>query len=370
MKRLIALSLALLILFSFAGCKEKEVDPAVAAGKNGDRVSYNYNMSKYVTLGTYKGITIDKTSDLYVNYYDSYFKNLVSNAKAYDYVKEGKLAKNDTAMIEYVGKIDGKEFQGGSSTEEYALILGSGTFIPGFEDALIGKEIGKTTVLKLKFPADYDQVTYYSDDKDLKNGFNLKGKDVEFTVKVNSVQKMPATDDATAKKLGFKDAAELLAQLEKTTIENCLTDTIINSKDFAVKSYPEKEKKNYDDLYAEMYSAAQQEANTYNAQYNTNVTADEFFYYIYGMTVDNYKYYNQNVIKNEIIMYAIFDAEKLSYTEEEFNALLSEMATSSSTDKTVVTSEDIKEEYTNWQLETLMINKVVMKFLVDTAVIK
>ena len=119
-----------------------------------------------------------------------------------------------------------------------------------------------------------------------------------------------------------------------------------------------------------MYSAAQQEANTYNAQYNTNITADEFFYYIYGMTVDNYKYYNQNVIKNEIIMYAIFDAEKLSYTEEEFNALLSEMATSSSTDKTVVTSEDIKEEYTNWQLETLMINKVVMKFLVDTAVIK
>ena len=106
MKKLIALSLSLLILFSFAGCKAKEVDPSVTAGKNGDRVSYNYNMTKYVTLGTYKGITIDKTGDLYKNYYDSYFKNMVSSANAYDYVKEGELAKNDTAMIEYVGRID------------------------------------------------------------------------------------------------------------------------------------------------------------------------------------------------------------------------------------------------------------------------
>lgn len=370
MKKLIALSLSLLILFSFAGCKAKEVDPSVTAGKNGDRVSYNYNMTKYVTLGTYKGITIDKTGDLYKNYYDSYFKNMVSSANAYDYVKEGKLAKNDTAMIEYVGRIDGKEFQGGTSEEEYALTLGSGSFIPGFEDALIGKEVGKTAVININFPDDYDQVTYYSDDKDLKNGFNLKGKAVEFSVKVNSVQKMPETNDETAKKLGFKDAAELLAQLEKTTIENCLTDKIITSKEFAVKSYPEKEKKNYDDLYAEMYSAAQQEATAYNAQFNTNVTADEVFYYMYGMTTDNYKYYNQNVLKNEIIMYAIFDAEKLSYTEEEFNELLLEMAESSSTDDNKVSTEQIKTEYTNWQLETLMINRVVIKFLLNSAVIK
>ena len=370
MKRIIALSLALLMLFSFAGCKKKDIDPATTAGKNGDRVNYNYNMADYVTLGTYKGMEIDKSSDLYKNYYNSYFENMVAQANAYNLVKEGKLAKNDTAMIEYVGKIDGKEFQGGTSEEEYALTLGSGSFIPGFEDALIGKEVGKTTVINIKFPDDYDQTTYYADDKDMKNGFNLKGKPVEFTVKVNSIRKMPEVNDETAKKLGFKDNAELVKSLEETTVENCITDTFINSKDFAVKTFPETEKKHYDDLYNEIYSAANQEATTYNAQYGTNVTADEMLYYMYGMTADNIKYYHQNSLKNEAIMYAIFDAEKLSYTEEEYNAFLSEIAANNSSSTTTVTLEQVKENYKTWQLEAMMINDVVMKFLAKAAVLK
>lgn len=365
MKRIIALSLALLMLFSFAGCKKKDIDPATTAGKNGDRVNYNYNMADYVTLGTYKGMEIDKSSDLYKNYYNSYFRNMVAQADAY--IKEGILAKGDIAIIEYVGRIDGKEFQGGSS-EEYALVLGSGGFIPGFEDALIGKEIGKTTVINLNFPDDYDQTTYFTDDKDMKNGFNLKGKAVEFTVKVNSV--MPEINEETAKKLGFKDNAELLKALEDTTIQNCITDNLLNSDKFAVKSFPENEKKHYDDLYNEIYSAANQEATTYNAQYGTNVTADEMLYYMYGMTADNIKYYHQNSLKNEAIMYAIFDAEKLSYTEEEYNAFLSEIAANNSSSTTTVTLEQVKENYKTWQLEAMMINDVVMKFVAKAAVLK
>lgn len=370
MKKLIALFLVLIMVLSFAGCAKKDVDPATTGGKNGDRVSYNYSMDKYVTLGQYKGITIDKNGDLYKNYYNSYFQNLVANADAYNYIKEGKLQKNDTAMIDYVGKIDGKEFQGGTSEETYPLVLGSGSFIPGFEDALIGKEIGKTVVINIKFPADYDQVTYYKEDKDMKNGFNLKGKDVQFTVKINSVQKMPTTDEVDAKKLGFTDKAEMLETLEKTTIDNCITDTILTSKDFAVKSFPEDEKKHYDELYNQMLSSAQQEANSYNAQNGTSITAEEIFYYMYGTTTENYTYYQQNVLKNEIVMYAIFDAEGLSYTEEEYNGLLAEIAASATTDTKVTTVENIKEEYTNWQLETMMINKVVMKYLKDKALIK
>lgn len=370
MKRLIAFSLALLMLFSFAGCKEKEIDPATTGGKNGDRVSYNYNMSKYVTLGTYKGMTIDKSGDLYKNYYDSYFQNMVAQADAYNYVKEGTLAKNDTAMIEYVGKIEGKEFQGGTSTDEYALTLGSGNFIPGFEDALIGKKVGETAVINLNFPDDYDQTTYFTDDKDMKNGFNLKGKAVEFTVKVNSVQKMPEVNEETAKNLGFKDNAELLKALDETTIQNCITDNLLNSSGFAVKSYPDAEKKNYDEVYNEMYAVAQQEATSYNSQNGTNVTADEMLYYIYGMTADNIKYYHQNSLKNELILYSIFDAENLSYTEEEYNDYLAELAMSNTSDTQTVTVEQIKQQYKPWQLEALMISRVVTKFLTENAVIK
>ena len=97
---------------------------------------------------------------------------------------------------------------------------------------------------------------------------------------------------------------------------------------------------------------------------------EEIFYYMYGMDTVNYTSYQQNVIKNEMIMYAIFDAEGLTYTEEEYNKLLAEIASSNSTDNKVMTTENVKEEYKNWQLETMMMNKVVMQFIKDKAMIK
>lgn len=274
MKRLIALSLALLMLFSFAGCKKKEVDPATAAGKNGDRVSYNYNMSKYLSLGEYNNITVDKSSDEYKGYYNNAYEGLLASKNAYNYIKEGVLAKGDTAMIEYVGKIDGKEFQGGTSDTEYALVLGSNSFIAGFEDALIGKAVGKTAVINLNFPDDYDQTTYFVDDEEQKNGFNLKGKAVEFTVKVNSIREVPEINDDIAIKLEYQNKDALVEYLDGVAMENCVLYSLFNSNDLAVKSYPETEKARYDAQYNELYAQAEQKATAYNTQYGTVYTAE------------------------------------------------------------------------------------------------
>lgn len=357
MKRLIALSLALLILFSFAGCKAKEVDPATAAGKNGDRVNYNYDMADYVTLGTYKGIEVDKSSEEYQNNYKSNFESLVSSADAYEYVTEGTLAENDTAMIEYVGRIDGEEFDGGSSTEEYPLTLGSGAFIPGFEDAPIGKPVGEESVINVTFPEDYGVDT-------------LNGKEAEFTVMVNSVRKLPEINDEIAQKLGYDNYDALHAELEDATIEYCVLNALFTSEDFAVKSYPETEKANYDGLYNELYAAAQSEATAYNTTYGTTVDAETMLYYMYGYTSDNLKYYYQSIQSQEIIMYAIFDAENLSYTEEEYNEFLAEIAEANSTTDEQVTVDDIKEGYASWELEANMIYRVVVKYLLSVAEIK
>lgn len=110
----------------------------------------------------------------------------------------------DEVIIDFVGKKDGKKFNGGSA-KDYRLVLGSGTFIPGFEDGIVGHEPGDKFELKLTFPKDYG----VSDLKGAKTVFEVLLK------QVNEVKKVPI-DDEMAKKCGpFKTLEELKADIEK-----------------------------------------------------------------------------------------------------------------------------------------------------------
>ena len=130
------------------------------------------DVEKCVTLGQYKGITVEKTIQAVT---DEDVENEIQSALAsYPVEQEGREAQEgDTVNIDYVGRIDGEEFEGGSDTGA-DLLLGSGQFIEGFEDGLIGATAGETRVLDLTFPSDYTE--------------ELSGKDVEFTVTVNAVK--------------------------------------------------------------------------------------------------------------------------------------------------------------------------------------
>lgn len=122
----------------------------------------------------------------------------------------GKVEKGFTAVINFSGVVDGKVLEGGTG-ENYPLEIGSNTFIPGFEDGLIGMKIGEEKVLKLKFPEEYVE--------------NLKGKDVEFTVKVTGLKKrvLPEMNEDFFKDLGYenvKTEAELKAEIKKHLLEH------------------------------------------------------------------------------------------------------------------------------------------------------
>ena len=122
----------------------------------------------------------------------------------------GKVEKGFTAVINFSGVVDGKVLEGGTG-ENYPLEIGSNTFLPGFEDGLIGMEIGEEKVLKLKFPEEYVE--------------NLKGKDVEFTVKVTGLKKrvLPEMNEDFFKDLGYenvKTEAELKAEIKKHLLEH------------------------------------------------------------------------------------------------------------------------------------------------------
>ncbi|MEL7115988.1 MAG: trigger factor [Pseudomonadota bacterium] len=130
--------------------------------------------------------------------------NLAENAQNFEDRKKGTKAKDgDQVVIDFKGSVDGVEFDGGSA-EDYPLVLGSNSFIPGFEEQLVGAKAGEEVEVNVTFPEEYQAE-------------NLKGKDAVFACTVKAV-KAPAKaeiDDELAKKFGAEDLAALKGQIEE-----------------------------------------------------------------------------------------------------------------------------------------------------------
>ena len=156
MKKLVSLILSLIaVVCCFASCKEENF------------VYYDYaDLDDYISISQYKGVEFPKSSAEIINKIQEKY-----HSKWYTISRQVK--KGDTANIDYVGKKDGVAFDGGTANG-YNLVIGSGQFIDGFEDGLIGVAIGSTVDLNLTFPEDY------------KNA-ELAGQKVVFTVKVNYI---------------------------------------------------------------------------------------------------------------------------------------------------------------------------------------
>lgn len=133
-------------------------------------------------------------------------KRVADSAKSYE-TKDGKAAEGDRVTIDFVGKIDGEEFAGGKA-EDANLVLGSKSFIPGFEDQLVGAKAGDEKAVKVTFPADYGEAA-------------LAGKDAVFDVKVKEVAAAGEVeiDDELAKKLGL-ESADKLREIVRGQIES------------------------------------------------------------------------------------------------------------------------------------------------------
>lgn len=133
-----------------------------------------------------------------------------NQAPMIDIEEDRELAKDDSALFDFEGSVDGKLFEGGSA-KDFSLVIGSGQFIPGFEDQMIGMKKGEEKIIKVTFPENY--------------GGDLANKDAEFKVNLNAIQTKGevAIDDELAKKLlpGEDDASlTKLQELVKTQIEN------------------------------------------------------------------------------------------------------------------------------------------------------
>jgi trigger factor len=130
--------------------------------------------------------------------------NLAENAQNFEDRKKGSKAKDgDQVVIDFIGKVDGEAFEGGSA-EDFPLTLGSNQFIPGFEDQLVGVKAGEEKAVEVTFPEEYGNK-------------ELAGKPAVFDVTVKAVKepKPAPIDDELAKKFGAEDLAALTAQISE-----------------------------------------------------------------------------------------------------------------------------------------------------------
>jgi trigger factor len=190
---------------------------------------------------------------------DEQVAKIASGSKSFTDAKKGKKAETgDQLIIDFVGKLDGVEFEGGKA-EDAALEIGSGRFIPGFEEQLVGAKAGDEKTITVTFPADYP-------------ADNLKGKDAQFDITVKAVKVPGETkiDDDFAKNLGLESLEQLkgllrgqieqeLAGLTRTQMKRALLDQLAAGHDFDVP--PSMVEAEFSQIWAQLQQEAQNEAD-------------------------------------------------------------------------------------------------------------
>lgn len=232
-------------------------------------------------------------------------------------VEDRPVQSGDTANIDYEGFLDGVPFEGGKGAS-YDLKIGSNSFIPGFEDQVIGHNAGETFDIKVTFPADY-----HSDE--------LKGKDVIFTVTVNSVKtrELPVLDDEFAKDVSefdtlaeYRDSLrakqqESAAKRAEGTFEDNVVETVVNNATVDVPHVM---------IDTEIDRMLDEQRNSMRYQ---GIELEQYLGYI-GQTLDTYREQMhepaEKRVRTQLVLEAIGKAENFEVSEEEIEAEIERLA--------------------------------------------
>lgn len=201
---------------------------------------FKYDMSKYVKLPKYEGLNYKKVdSEVTEEDINKYIDSALNLAKKVEYVKSGEIKGDSVVKIDYTGKIDGKEFKGGSA-KNVEMNIANNSFIDGFANSMIGHKVGETFDINVTFPKDYQN-------KD------LAGKDATFTIDAKSlvVQKVPEFNDEFVKANSkFKTTEEYRENARKIIKNDRDAQAMAKNKQqifsqisegSVVKKYPKKE---------------------------------------------------------------------------------------------------------------------------------
>ena len=286
-----------------------------------------------VKLGKYKGLDVKKDAvkvtkkeiDEAIDHMREHYKENI--------VKNGKVEKGDIAIIDFEGFKDGKAFEGGKG-ENYSLEIGSNTFIPGFEDQIIGMSAGEEKDINVTFPEDY-------------HAEDLKGAPVVFKVKVNEVKevKVPELDKEFFEDLGMEGIDT------KEALEAQVKENIKTSKD------AKAEEKYIEDLLAEIAKNTEIDVPETMVNDETERMVEHFAEHLsmQGINIEQfYQYTNSSKdalkeqykeealkrIKYRLILEQVIKAEKIKITDKDVDKEVEELAK-----KYNMTKEEVKKQY-------------------------
>lgn len=324
-------------------------EPAYTEEDLVDDSNGDLNILDYVDLGDYKGIELTKsitkvTDDEVTNEMESKAVELTGSDVT---VEDG-----DTAIIDFVGKLNGVAFDGGTASN-YELEIGSGSFIDGFEDGLIGVKKGDTVDLNLTFPESYQST-------------ELAGKDVVFTVTVNGVKRKPQLNDEwLAANTNYATLAEFAAETKQkleddaettasNTLESSGLDQVISNS--TVKKY-------YKSLIEQGESQYEKRLNAYASAYGKSLSE---LLAAQGMTESQYQNQKQkqavSYAQVAMVVYAIAQDAGLSEADAEYQTILNDLANNYNMDAATFSST-----YGESLVKSSVMSQYAMNYIVSNA---
>ena len=312
-----------------------------------------------VTLGEYKGVAVEKNVEKVTDEaVDARIQNDVERASTTQDVTDRAVENGDIVNLDYAGSVDGVAFEGGTAQGQ-SLTIGSGMFIPGFEEQMVGMNIGEERDLSVKFPEQY-------------HADNLAGKDAVFHVKVNGIQTKvrPELDDDFAADVSEFDTfeaykANIVADLEKNAadraeanLEDALIQKVVDAADCDI---PEAM---IDDEVKTMLREMEMRMMYQGIRF------EDYLKYT-GQTLDqvreNYKPEAANRVKTQLVLEAVAKAENIAPTDEDVDETIADQAKRMNRDVEEFKAS-LSEQQKEYLKETAGIKKVI-DFLKANAVI-
>ena len=319
----VAVAVIGLAIFGIVRVIIKEANTITASGEYSSQLDDNgyikgIKATDYVTLCDYKNIEVPLSE---VTYTDEEFKDVIEqNLAAHQVLKEeGVVADGDKVNIDYVGTMDGVEFEGGNSGGNgYDLTIGSGQFIEGFESQLIGHKVGEDVTVKVTFPEDYGQA-------------DLAGKPAEFAVTIHGIYADPEYNDDFVKE-NYPDMGSTVAEYEQTlkdeyyegSLKDYVTNYVVDNS--TVNKFPSKYLKNVESTTKFSDVQSYEYMNQMYQQYGMQSGTFEDFI---GMTDEEYNAdiidRSQKFAKSDLVYQAILESEGIVLSEADSEANVKEM---------------------------------------------
>lgn len=271
-----------------------------------------------VTLGKYKGVAVEKT-DVEVTEEEvnaAMDKERESNARTIT-VEDRAVKENDMTVIDFEGFVDGVAFEGGKG-ENYPLTIGSNTFIPGFEDQLIGAELNKEVEVNVTFPEEYQAE-------------ELAGKPAVFkcTVKEIKEKELPALDDEFASEVSeFDTLAEYKEDVKKKLAEKKEADAANEKEDKVIDAIIADAKMEIPE--AMIQTQQRQMADEFAQRLQMQGLAIDQYFQFTGLTKETFleqmKPQAEKRIQSRLVLEAVVAAEKIEASDEEYQEEIKKMA--------------------------------------------